>query len=81
MLTSTVSDKGQVVIPAAYRRLLGIKPGSALDFEIEGNSMRVHVLHETKQSSINDGYGMLLAKGKKQRHLGEFDVALSMKKK
>ncbi|MBK5931834.1 AbrB/MazE/SpoVT family DNA-binding domain-containing protein [Halochromatium salexigens] len=32
----TISDKGQVVIPAVIRRRLGLEPGSKLDFELEG---------------------------------------------
>jgi antitoxin PrlF len=79
MLASTVSDKGQVVIPAAYRRMLGIKPGTALDFEIEGSSLRVSLRHEVTSSSINEGYGMLTAKPKSQRKLADFDVASAMK--
>ena len=33
MATVIVSEKGQVVIPAALRRSLGIKPGTRLEFE------------------------------------------------
>ena len=36
MLT-TVSDKGQVVIPVEIRRRLGITPGCQLDFSLEGH--------------------------------------------
>ncbi len=79
MLASTVSDKGQVVIPAAYRRMLGIKPGTALDFEIEGSSLRVSLRHEVTSTSIEEGYGMLVAKPKSARKLSEFDVAAAMK--
>jgi antitoxin PrlF len=79
MLASTVSDKGQVVIPAAYRRMLGIKPGTALDFEIEGSSLRVSLRHEISNTSIEEGYGMLVAKSKPYRKLSDFDVAQAMK--
>ena len=41
MASVTVSEKGQVVIPAGIRRRLGIEPGSKLDFELEGDSIRV----------------------------------------
>jgi antitoxin PrlF len=79
MLASTVSDKGQVVIPAAYRRMLGIKAGTALDFELEGSSLRVSLRHEVTRSAIDEGYGMLSAKSKSPRRLADFDVALAMK--
>jgi antitoxin PrlF len=38
MSTVTVSNKGQIVIPAAIRHRLGIMPSNKLDFEIEGDS-------------------------------------------
>jgi antitoxin PrlF len=33
-MATTVTSKGQVTIPKAVRDLLGIKPGSAVDFEL-----------------------------------------------
>ncbi len=50
MSTVTVSDKGQVVIPAAIRQRLGIAPGSKLDFELEGDGIRVRILRTIKQT-------------------------------
>jgi AbrB family looped-hinge helix DNA binding protein len=44
MSTVTVSDKGQVVIPASIRHRLGIEPGTKLDFELEGDTIRVRAL-------------------------------------
>ena len=49
MSTVTVSEKGQVVIPAVIRRKLGIQPGCQLDFVLEGNSIRV----ELKRAILN----------------------------
>jgi AbrB family looped-hinge helix DNA binding protein len=40
----TVLQKALVVIPAAMRRRLGIVPGSKLDFELEGDSIRARIL-------------------------------------
>lgn len=81
MLTATVSDKGQVVIPAALRRIFGIKPGVELEFEQEGASIRVRPLNAVTQSALDDGYGMLIAKKLPQgkRRLSDFDVAHAMK--
>ena len=59
MSTVTVSEKGQVVIPAAIRHRLGIMPGSKLDFELEGDSIRVTPLRPTKPTRPEDGYGLL----------------------
>ncbi len=33
-MTTTVTSKGQVTIPKKVRDLLGIKPGSAVEFEL-----------------------------------------------
>ena len=48
-----------VVIPAAIRRRLGIAPGSKLDFELEGDSIRVRLRNSIPPSRAEDGYGLL----------------------
>jgi antitoxin PrlF len=40
-VTATVSSKGQVVIPSAVRRRLGLTQGSVLHFVLEGDSVRL----------------------------------------
>ena len=35
----TVTDKGQVTIPHAVRKKLGIEPGAQIAFEIKGNQI------------------------------------------
>ena len=80
MATVTVSEKGQVVIPAAIRRGLGIKPGAELDFEVEGSSIRVSLRHSVPVAGIDEGYGMLRAKAsRKPRKLAEFDPAQALR--
>jgi len=39
--TSTMTSKGQVTVPAAFRRKLGIKPGETVRLSISGNSVKV----------------------------------------
>lgn len=75
----TVSDKGQVVIPAAIRRRLGIEPGTKLDFELEGDSIRVRPHRTIQRSRPEDGYGLLKCDQPGTRRLADFDVALSMR--
>jgi AbrB family looped-hinge helix DNA binding protein len=41
-----ITSKGQVTIPKAVRRALGIKEGDSLLFEIEGENVRVRVARE-----------------------------------
>jgi AbrB family looped-hinge helix DNA binding protein len=79
MSTVTVSDKGQVVIPAAIRHRLGIVPGSKLDFELEGDSIRVKPLRTIKPTRPEDGYGLLRCDQPGERWLSEFDVAAAMR--
>jgi AbrB family looped-hinge helix DNA binding protein len=77
----TVSEKGQVVIPAAMRRDLGIKPGTELEFELEGSSIRVSVRHKVARSDVDAGFGMIKAKSSGgPRRLEDFDVAVEMAK-
>jgi AbrB family looped-hinge helix DNA binding protein len=33
--TSTISSKGQITIPAAYRKLLDLGPGSRVEFDVD----------------------------------------------
>ncbi len=79
MSTVTVSDKGQVVIPAAIRRRLGISPGSKLDFELEGDSIRVRLLKSIPPSQTDGGYGLLRCGLPGERRLADFDVADAMR--
>jgi antitoxin PrlF len=79
MSTVTVSEKGQVVIPAAIRRRLGIAPGTKLAFELEGDSIRVRPIRATKRTRAGDGYGMLHCDQPGERRLADFDVAAAMR--
>lgn len=79
MATVTVSDKGQVVIPAAIRRRLGTVPGTRLEFGEEGAELRVRVERTRPEPTVAEGYGMLRHDGPAHR-LSDFDVAASMRK-
>jgi AbrB family looped-hinge helix DNA binding protein len=81
MTTVTVSDKGQVVIPAEIRRRLGITPGAQLDFSLDGNGIRVELKRSVKASRPEDGFGMLVCRRSGERHLSDFDVATAMREK
>lgn len=39
--TTTMTERGQVTLPADVRRLLGIKPKEKVTFEVEGNEIRL----------------------------------------
>ena len=40
-MTHMVGPKGQVVIPKPMREALGLRPGDRVDFELDGESVRV----------------------------------------
>lgn len=79
MPSATVSDKGQVVIPAAIRHRLGIEPGTKLDFELEGDTIRVRPLRAVQRTRPEEGYGMLRCDRPGARCLADFDVAAAMR--
>lgn len=79
MLTVTVSEKGQVVIPVEIRRRLGIAPGCQLDFSLEGHVIHVEVKRQVVPTNAEDGFGMLVCKQPGKRRLADFDVALAMR--
>lgn len=79
MQTVTVSEKGQVVIPAEIRRRLGITPGCQLEFSLEGNALRFEVKRRVEPSRPDDGYGMLVCNNSGERRLSDFDIAQAMR--
>jgi AbrB family looped-hinge helix DNA binding protein len=79
MSTATVSEKGQVVIPAEIRKVLGIAPGTRLDFSVEGQSIRVEVARRAAPTRLEDGYGLLVCRKPGTRRLADFDVAQAMR--
>ena len=40
-LTGKMSQKGQVVIPAAIRKALGLQKGTKVSFEVKNNEIRI----------------------------------------
>lgn len=47
-----VTQKGQVTIPLAVRRALGIQPGTAVEFELDGTGARLLVDADGAASEI-----------------------------
>lgn len=75
----TVSDKGQVVIPAAIRKQLGITPGCQLSFSLEGSTIRIEIKHKKPITTIEQGFGMLVCPPGQPRYLSNFDIAQAMR--
>ena len=51
-MTSTVTSKGQTVVPKALRERFNIKPGATLDWQEDGQSLRVIKLEPPKTRSF-----------------------------
>lgn len=69
---STVTSKGQVTIPKAVRRELGIRQGSRVVFAAKNGKAEMRVLHRAPDA-IESGFGLLNGRG---RHLpADFDAA------
>lgn len=67
MSTVTVSEKGQIVIPAALRRQLGIGPGTRLEVVAETGGFRVIVDPQRKGRSAADCLGVAGYSGRRVR--------------
>ena len=62
-MTTTVSSKGQAVIPKNVRKALGIVPGVRINFVVEGDTARIVPVRTGAPARIEDGFGMLKYKG------------------
>ena len=78
MQVVTVSDKGQVVIPAKIRHKLGIVPGCQLTFSLEGDVIQVQIKRSITPTKVKDGYGLLKYPKPEEHRLSEFDEAKAM---
>jgi antitoxin PrlF len=79
MPAATLTEKGQVVIPAEIRARYELTPGTQVEFVDEGGTIRLHVRRRVKPSDPDAGYGMIKVKprprGSKPRRLSDFDAA------
>lgn len=58
MLSSSVTTKGQVTIPAELREKLGIKPGDRVGFVAEGD----RILIQRQDTAVESIFGIVKAK-------------------
>jgi AbrB family looped-hinge helix DNA binding protein len=54
-MTSTVTSKGQTVVPKALRDRFKIEPGATLDWQEDGPSLRVIKLEPRRAGSFLEG--------------------------
>lgn len=79
MPAATLTDKGQIVIPAEIRARFGLTPGTQVEFVHEEGSIRLIVRRRIAPSEPAAGFGMVKVKPRLAprgvRRLSEFDAA------
>lgn len=82
MAAATLTEKGQIVIPAEIRVRHGLTPGTQVEFVDEGGTIRLLVRRRVTPSDPAAGYGLVKVKAKgKPRRLADFDPANLLKGK
>lgn len=73
---ATLTDKGQVVIPAEIRRRYGLVPGTKVEFVDVDGSIRLRITRPAPPSTVDEGFGMIrLPRTGRKRRLADFDPA------
>lgn len=81
MPAATLTEKGQIVIPASIRARYGLTPGTQLEFVDEDGTLRLVVRRRVERSDPNAGYGMIRIRRRRPEggtpggRLLDFDVA------
>ena len=79
MPAATLTEKGQIVIPAEIRARYQLTPGTQLEFVHEDGTIRLIVRRRVARSNPAAGYGMIKVKPrrgrKRARRLKDFDPA------
>lgn len=79
MGTTTVSSKGQVVIPKPLCKALSIRPGTRLAVEQDGNAIRMTPVSAHRPRTAEDGYGMIKYRGSRVR-IEDMDPAAALQR-
>ena len=79
MSTLLVSSKGQIVLPAALRRRLGMGAGARLEVIEEPDGLRLRVARSVPTADMSLMAGMVKAPARGvPRHLEDFDPASTL---
>ncbi len=82
MPAATLTEKGQVVIPAEIRARYGLTPGTQVEFVDEDGAIRLVVRRRVTPTDPAAGYGLVKLQSKgKARSLADFDPANLVKAK
>lgn len=79
MAATTLSEKGQIVIPAEIRARYQLTPGTQVEFVDDGGVIRLLVRRRVPATDPAAGYGLVKVearpKGAPPRRLADFDAA------
>lgn len=76
MSTLLVSSKGQIVLPAALRRRLGMGAGSRIEVLEESDGLKLRVVRAVATADMTELAGLVKAPARgAPRRLGDFDPA------
>ena len=79
MPAATLTEKGQIVIPAEIRERYQLTPGTQVEFVNEGGTIRLVVRRRVARSDPAAGYGMIKVRPRRGhkgvRRLSDFDPA------
>jgi AbrB family looped-hinge helix DNA binding protein len=79
MSTLLVSSKGQIVLPAALRRRLGMGAGARIEVLEESDGLKLRVVRAVATADVTGMAGMVKAKARGvPRRLEDFDPAAMM---
>lgn len=85
MPAATLTEKGQIVIPAEIRARYQLTPGTQVEFVDEGGTIRLVVRRRVARSDPAAGYGMIKIKARRGREgvrrLSDFDPADLLRRK
>jgi AbrB family looped-hinge helix DNA binding protein len=81
MPAATLTNKGQIVIPAEIRARYELTPGTQLELVDDDGTLRLVVRRRVPQTDPRAGYGMIkIRPAKGSRRLSDFDPARLVKK-
>ncbi len=50
-IATTITNSGQITLPAEVRRILGVKPRDRVEFAIDGNEVRIERMKYTVRTA------------------------------
>jgi antitoxin PrlF len=84
MAAATLTEKGQIIIPAEIRARYELTPGTQVEFVDEDGSIRLLIRRRVPRADPAAGYGMVKLKarqpGEAPRRLADFDATALAKK-